>query len=307
MVHLIVDGHNLAYRVIYATGGADPSAAVLAFIRSLGWFVGPHGAAPVQRISVVWDGARSRRRLELYPEYKQTRRTKPETDAERRVRKTRDAIVRVLRDLLPHLGIRSILLPDHEGDDVIALVTRLIPEPIMILSSDRDFFQLLDHRVHQWVPNESDMGHGAFTAGDLEFGNDAFLLRKALVGDQSDNIRGVPKIGEKRSDTAIRDCWLKTRHRSEFLFACSRHASKPIREIPQHAAVIERNFQLMDLWLTEFREDEARALLDVLSRLMRVDVRESSKVLFHYFALPMARQVVSELAQSFGNFQRIAP
>ena len=107
------------------------------------------------------------------------------------------------RSILPLLGCISIHVDNCEADDIIAVWTHHVDdEPITILSSDRDLYQLFDYGDHVEQYNAKD---GYFITKDSiieEYGitSDAWrthwMIYRAILGDGSDGIPGIPQVGD---------------------------------------------------------------------------------------------------------------
>lgn len=113
----------------------------------------------------------------------------------------------VLKQVLRLLGIPYVEAPTFEADDCVATLCQLaqtieIPE-VLVFSSDRDLSQLLDEGVHLLVPNQKDPVTVASFTADQGFPPSAFLTYRALTGDSSDRIMGVPHFGTKRSQSLL--------------------------------------------------------------------------------------------------------
>lgn len=113
----------------------------------------------------------------------------------------------VLKQLLRLLGVPYVEAPTFEADDCVATLCQLaktleIPE-VLVFSSDRDLSQLLDEGVHLLVPNQTDPVTVASFTADQGFPPSAFLTYRALTGDSSDRIMGVPHFGPKRSQSLL--------------------------------------------------------------------------------------------------------
>ena len=140
-------------------------------------------------------------RHEEFAEYKATRDAMPDE-----MRSQMDRI----EQILDALGIPAITLENFEADDILgALASQAAAEghEVPILSGDRDMFQLVDERVRVLYtsggPSPTTKPFGVKEIAERYGGldPDQFLEMKALVGDNSDNIPGVPGVGEK---TAMR-------------------------------------------------------------------------------------------------------
>ena len=156
------------------------------------------------RVIVAWEGGGSTKRRAIYADYKANR--KPE----RLNRFYEDDIpdsednrvwqMATLAKLLKRFPVTQLYVQDCEGDDVIAYLcrTHFKDSRKVILSNDRDFYQLLDERTSVWSPQSKSL----HTLEDVkrEFHGIPprnFALAKALCGDASDNIKGVRGLGFK--------------------------------------------------------------------------------------------------------------
>lgn len=164
---------------------------------------------------VVFDGARSARRMDLFPDYKQNRK-KQEPEEHDEFYVSVDIQVPLLRRLLSSLGIVTISVDHAEADDIIGLLS-LHAEASIIYSSDKDFYQLVrpGHRVKRagkTVP-DADGVYDDIVISSATFERDTgwrtpdeYLIAKALMGDSSDNIPGVKGIGEKTAKKILAAC-----------------------------------------------------------------------------------------------------
>jgi DNA polymerase-1 len=195
----IIDGKSVFYRGYYAmpnlatrdgvpTGGVYGFAVMaLEVIKRL----------KPDYVCVAWDKPKTniRRRLELYPEYKAGRKPAPADFYTQ---------IPMLHELLDAFGWPLYELDDYEADDIMGtLAVKAAKEDIetMLITSDMDMLQLVDPHVHVFalkkgLSNIELYSPASFTA---KYGlrPDQFLDLKALQGDSSDNIPGVPGIGTK--------------------------------------------------------------------------------------------------------------
>ena len=156
-------------------------------------------------IAVVFDSGRSHRE-ELYPDYKATRAKMP--------RELRDSLPRI-RELVAAFGDRVVEVEGWEADDVIGtLAARAVAEGLeaVIVSGDKDFFQLVGDRVHLLNPGRGGPhgvaaewvdASGASKKFGVEPGQVVDYL--ALVGDSSDNVPGAPGIGPKTAQKLLHE------------------------------------------------------------------------------------------------------
>lgn len=149
------------------------------------------------KVVVAWDSKSSTsKRKALFSEYK-AGRVKPGEDFY--------AQIPLLERLVRGLGWEFIELPDFEADDIIGTLSHEADEAggweTYIISSDLDMLQIVDENTHMWRILKGFSNIEKIDVRELEakYGilKDQFLDLKALKGDSSDNIPGVPGIGEK--------------------------------------------------------------------------------------------------------------
>ena len=152
-----------------------------------------------QALAIVFDSRGPSRRHELYPEYKANRGPMDEALA---------AQQEPIRRVIEALGLFSIEEQGFEADDLIAVAARGFAaegRPVVIVSSDKDFYQLLNDQISMYDPDPKKDSALTKEAFRERFGLEpqAFLEMQALMGDSSDNIPGVPKVGEKTAQKLI--------------------------------------------------------------------------------------------------------
>ncbi len=194
----LLDGHSLAYRAFYAlpddlrTTTGQLTNAVYGFSSMLIKLLAEHRPAG---IGVLFDRGKPAERIALLPEYKGHREEAPDE-----FRSQVPLIVEVLDALaIPHLALEGV-----EADDLIAtLAARATAAGMdtLIVTGDRDVFQLVDEHVTVLYTRRgiSDTVLMDAAAIEAKYGVEParYPLLAALRGDPSDNIPGVPGVGEK--------------------------------------------------------------------------------------------------------------
>ena len=197
-VLLLVDGHSQAYRAYFgmkaplATRAGEPTGAVFGFVRK---FLSLLREYKPDYVAVAFDTGTTWRHEE-FEEYKATRDSMPDE-----LRGQMDRI----QQFLDALRVPVVTYPDYEADDVLGTLARQAADrgdDVLILTGDRDMFQLVSDRVQilytRGGPNPETV---VFGNADLHerygLSPSQFVDLKALVGDSSDNIPGVPGVGEK--------------------------------------------------------------------------------------------------------------
>jgi len=196
---VVIDGKSVFYRGYYsmpnlATRDGQPTGGVYGFA-SLALEV--IKKLKPDYVAVAWDKPKTniRRRKELYPEYKAGRKPAPPDFYEQ---------IPILHDLLKAFGWPLYEFDDYEADDIMgALAVKAREKGIetCLVTSDLDMLQLINGQVHVYVMKKGFTQIDQYNPKSFEekYGItvDQFLDLKSLKGDSSDNIPGVPGIGEK--------------------------------------------------------------------------------------------------------------
>lgn len=203
---MVIDGHSLAYRAFFAlpvenftTKDNQHTNAIYGFLSML---VNLIKAEQPTHLAIAFDTSRHSFRTDEYPEYKATR---SETPQEFRGQ------IPLLQDCLAAMSIPVLTKEGIEADDILATLSRQGVEQgydVLIVSGDRDSIQLVNDEVTLLYPNVQ--GVSQLKRYDPATVQERYGVRPeqypdiaALVGETSDNLPGVPKVGEK---TAVK--WL---------------------------------------------------------------------------------------------------
>lgn len=200
---LLIDGSSVAYRAFFALYNQidrfkSPSGlhtnAIYGFHLMLN-----HLLERVQptHILVAFDAGKTTFRTEMYADYKAGRAKTPDEFREQ---------LPFIREMLQHLGIHYYDLAQYEADDIIGTLDKMaekmaVPYDVTIVSGDKDLIQLTDDNTVVEISKKGVAEFEEFTPAYLmeKMGISPvqFIDLKALMGDKSDNIPGVTKIGEK--------------------------------------------------------------------------------------------------------------
>jgi len=151
--------------------------------------------------ALAWDGHGPTFRHELFTDYKATRKPTPD-----------DLLVQVpvVRELAGALGLPVLEMPGHEADDVMATLARRGEQEgfeVALVTSDKDMVQLVTDRVRLLSPVGRGEDYTWVDSGAVrqKWHVDPFQTRDvlALMGDTSDNVPGVPGVGEKTATDLI--------------------------------------------------------------------------------------------------------
>lgn len=203
---MILDGSSLMFRAFYAlplltSPQGEYTNAVHGFSNMLVKMLKEYQPA---RMVVAFDKSRHTFRSELYADYKGTRAKTPEEFSSQ---------VPILREFLDAWGIPFIEIDNYEADDIIGTIASRASESgsydTMIVTGDRDAFQLIrpDVRVLFTKKGISEIVVFDEAAFREAYGFEPIRLidLKGLMGDSSDNIPGVPGVGEKTAKKLLAD------------------------------------------------------------------------------------------------------
>lgn len=259
--YLFVDGNNLAARGHHAmnelsTRSGIKTGALVGFLKGLSWCRWKT-QIPLRDTVIVWDGGRSSLRQMLCPGYKQGRKlNEPRTPADEADSAAYKAQLGFLKGIMATLEVKQLQVIGVEADDLISIFTKTVSTEghmSIVFSGDGDFHQLHSPSCKIFDPKKELMGWGDIKLKwKLQEVADMHLY-KALVGDPSDNIKGVAGIGAKRA--AIVCCYLHARRNrttQAWQVAVKRTGwdekdGKWVEKALANQDRIERNFALMIL------------------------------------------------------------
>ncbi len=202
---LLIDGSSLIFRAFYAirnlsTREGIPTGAVYGFINMYN--------AAIEKINpdyvlVAFDKSGPTFRTLEYAEYKGNRQ------------KTPDELLTqfgIVKDLLDSYNIKHIAMDEYEADDIIGTVSKLSNKKNIqsyMLTGDRDYFQLVDEMSNVLYTKK---GISLLEIYDVEKVKEKYELSpeklvevKGLMGDASDNIPGIPGVGEKTAIKLVKE------------------------------------------------------------------------------------------------------
>jgi DNA polymerase-1 len=202
----LIDGNSVAYRAFYAlpedlaTKSGQVTNAVFGFTRMLIRLLKDYHP---DGIAVAWDVSRHTFRTESYPEYKAQREKAPDHFRSQ---------LPLIDEVLQTLHITQLREEGFEADDLIATLTKdsvTAGWEVLIVTGDRDAFQLIQGPVKVVYTRRG--------ISDIVLADEAYVLERygirpdqyveyaALRGDTSDNLPGVPGVGEKTASRLIAD------------------------------------------------------------------------------------------------------
>jgi len=202
---LLLDGHSLAYRAFFAlpienfsTTTGQPTNAVYGFTAML---INVLRDEKPTHVAVAFDRGEPTFRHEQWVEYKANRRETPEDFRSQ---------LSLIFEVLDALGIRRLSAPGYEADDLIAtLATQAAAEKmdVLIVTGDRDVLQLVSDRVTVLMTRRGITEMTRFTPEAVQekygLSPSQYPDFAAVRGDPSDNLPGIPGVGEKTASKWI--------------------------------------------------------------------------------------------------------
>jgi DNA polymerase-1 len=195
----LIDGNSLAYRAFFAlpesiaTSTGVPTNAIFGFASMLVKILTDYGP---KATVVVWDAGYTGRK-EIYSDYKAQRSTRPDLLKEQWP---------AFEPLVEAFGYKNLRVDGYEADDVIASIAATArnsdpPIPVMVVTGDRDAYQLVDDGVQIMTTSRGITDTRVYDRDGVidRYGIPPELVPDfiGLKGDTSDNIPGVPGIGDK--------------------------------------------------------------------------------------------------------------
>ncbi|WP_250323947.1 DNA polymerase I [Williamsia sp. CHRR-6] len=204
---MLLDGHSLAYRAFFAlpaenfkTASGQTTNAVYGFTSMLINLL--RDEAPTH-IAAAFDVSRATFRSQMYPEYKAQRSKSPDEF---------NGQVDLTKDVLAAMGVPVLAIEGYEADDIIGTLTtqaRAADYDVLVVTGDRDALQLVDAHTTVLYPKRGVSELTRFTPEEVESKYGLTPAQypdyAALRGDPSDNLPGIPGVGEKTAAKWIRE------------------------------------------------------------------------------------------------------
>jgi len=273
---LLIDGLNLFFRNFAMMNMVNPSGIHIGglggFFRSLGAEI--RRTQPDQ-VYVVFDGAGSTtNRKNILSEYKSGREDQRVTNWEvfdslddEHDSKV-DQIVRVIH-YLKTLPVKTVILDKVEADDIIAYLCDKLPnhpdDKVFIVSSDKDFLQLVNKNVVVYRPMEKKYYTEEVFKAKYKMSPQNFILHKTLLGDASDKIKGVKGLGEKGLLKKFPELSERDLTFDDIFEICEKKFKDHVvyARIIQGVDDLEKNYKVMDLSNPMMDENEKNYLDEV--------------------------------------------
>lgn len=273
---LVIDAMNMLIRSFSLLKAMNPSGThvggLVGFLRSLGFVTRTFDPT---RVIVVWDGkGGAGNRQNIDPNYKAQRANSRITHwglYDTREEEQEALINQLLRvqDYLDCLPIHQIMMEKLEADDIIAYLAKQASKnnkKVTIVSSDKDFLQLIDRNIEVYAPVKKKTFNHSNIVEELKVLPKNYNIVKALLGDNSDNLQGVKGLGIKTIINEFPDLTNKD-STLEYVYNVSEaklDEKKIFPKIIHNWYRVETNFKLMDLHETALDEKEKSLILDII-------------------------------------------
>ena len=312
---LIIDGLNTFIRCFSVNPSLNDDGehigGLVGFLKSLAYIV---KTLKPTRCIVVFDGkGGSTRRRKWYPNYKNKKKTRfrlnrgnehMTLDDERK--SMRYQLVQLAK-YLNNLPISVLSIDNIEADDTIAYISKQIlkKSKITIMSTDKDFLQLIDDRINVWNPLRKKIYEPKDVLDEYGIPTHNFVLYRCLDGDKSDNVPGIKGIGLKRLikkfDILLED---KSISVEDLLLFCEDRVSegKIFQNIIDYKGRLELNYKLMQLHNVDISGNSKLNIKNiVLSNVNRIYEKEFKKMYMRDKLWSAIPNLQSWLSLSFGH------
>ena len=273
---LIVDAMNTLIRSFSLLKAMNPSGShvggLVGFLRSLGYVTRIFDPT---RVVVVWDGkGGSGNRKNIDPNYKAQRATSRITHwglYDTKEEETEALIGQLFRtqDYLECLPVQQMVLEKLEADDIMAYLAKrasLAGKKVTIVSSDKDFLQLVNNNIEVYAPVKKKTFTKDNIFEELKVLPTNYNIVKALLGDNSDNLQGVKGLGIKTIVSQFPKL-LTEKTDLEYVYKVAEEKldeKKIFPKIIHNWDRVETNFKLMDLHNTALDDKEVEYVEEIL-------------------------------------------
>ena len=274
---LVIDAMNMLIRSFSLLKAMSPTGhhigGLVGFLRSLGYVTRIFDPT---RVIVVWDGkGGSANRKNIDPNYKANRATSRITHwglYDTKAEETEALIGQLFRtkDYLECLPLQQIMMEKLEADDIIAYLAQQADKnnkKITIISSDKDFLQMVNKNIEVYAPVKKKTFTADNIEDELKVIPENYNIVKALLGDNSDGLKGVKGLGIKTIVSQFPDLVTKPNMTLDYVFdVCEEklEGKKIFAKIIHEWDKVETNYKLMNLHESVLDDNEKSTILDIV-------------------------------------------
>ena len=225
------------------------------------------------KIVIAWEGGGSARRRNIDPNYKEGRRpvklnrSSYYEDLKTDTVETRDDQLKTLIEILYKTPVTQIYVNDCEADDVIAYLCKSnMKHDKIIVTSDKDYYQLVDKNTFIWSPNKKKLIDEEYIIENWNIHPTNFCVARCFSGDQSDGIKGVKGAGFKTMAKRFPDLMTCTFLSINDIISISNDEVKNgstlklYRNIINEASSLHKNWRLMHLDTAMLSADQVKKI-----------------------------------------------
>jgi DNA polymerase-1 len=274
---MVIDAMNMLIRSFSLLKAMSPTGhhigGLVGFLRSLGYVTRIFDPT---RVVIVWDGkGGSGNRQNIDPNYKAHRANTRITHwglYDTKQEETEALVGQLFRtkDYLECLPVHQIMMEKLEADDIIAYLAQEATnnkKKVTIISSDKDFLQMINKHVEVYAPVKKKVYTAQNTKEEIKVIPENYNVVKALLGDNSDGLSGVKGLGIKTIISEFPDIVDKPNTSLDYIFeVCEKNleGKKIFSKIIHQWDKVETNFKLMNLHESVLDNREKNTILDII-------------------------------------------
>ena len=277
---LIIDGLNTFIRSFSVNPAINEDGVhiggIAGFLKSIRYTL---SVIKPTRCIIVFDGKNgSKRRRKIYPEYKAQRKIKKRLNrnvdwgtAPADEQESMKLQMGRLVEYLEYLPLTLVSIDGVEADDVMAYISKelLLKIKIVLMSTDKDFLQLVDNRISVWSPTKKILYTPEKVKDEYGIPSKNLLTYRILDGDKSDNINGVQGAGLKSIIKYIPSITQDNEFNAKNLLDFVNNSDSKIKlleNIKNSSNLIKRNYLLMQLSKVDIPNHTKRKITDSIRR-----------------------------------------
>lgn len=256
---VLCDGYSLFMRNYISNptmdDGGNPAGGLVGFLTMLGTICSYYNP---DKVIIAWEGGGAARRRSIFPDYKKGRiaqklnRFYSEDIPDSKENEISQVVK--LTKVLHQLPVFQVYISDTEADDIIGYVSRykLKGDKTVIVSSDKDMYQLVDENVVVWSPGQKKEINTEIILQKFGIHPKNFCLFRAISGDKSDNLEGIPRTGYRTLTKRFPDLFYDEEMELDAILKICKEQSttskiKLYKNILDGESIIKRNLRLMRL------------------------------------------------------------
>ena len=277
---LIIDGLNTFIRSFSVNPAVNDDGVhiggIAGFLKSIRYTL---SVIKPTRCIIVFDGKDgSKRRRKIYPQYKAQRKVKKRLNrnvdwgtAPANEEESMKLQLGRLVEYLEYLPLTLVSVDGVEADDVMAYVSKqfLFKSKIVLMSTDKDFLQLVDERISVWSPTKKILYTPDKVKDEYGIPSKNLLTYRILDGDKSDNINGVQGAGLKSIIKYIPSITEDNEFNAKNLLDFVHNSDSQIKlleNIKNSSNLVKRNYLLMQLSKVDIPNHTKRKITDSVRR-----------------------------------------